>query len=178
MAAIATTQANTARDGANNAAESATNLVNTYATDLAAKELKDNKQNSLAPDGTGTKFPTVGAVNEGLGLKANKVQEEWITPTLLNGWVAEPGYDYGYMKDDFGFVHFKGRFKSGTIAQPLFVLPIDYRPQSIFSFGYAVISDPKLNGYIRVNKNTGEVTPNLDAGNTYVIIDALIYKAQ
>ena len=33
--------------------------------------------------------------------KADKTQEAWITPTLLNGWVAEPGYDYGYMKDDF-----------------------------------------------------------------------------
>ena len=42
LAATATTQANTARDGANDAAQSATNLVNSYATDLAAKELKAN----------------------------------------------------------------------------------------------------------------------------------------
>lgn len=66
LAATATTEANTARDEANSAAQVATDLVNSYATDLAAKELKDNKQNSLAPDGTGTKFPTVDAVNEGL----------------------------------------------------------------------------------------------------------------
>jgi hypothetical protein len=66
LAAAAATQANDARDGANSAAQSATNLVNSYATDLAAKELKANKQNSLAADGTGTKFPTVDAVNEGL----------------------------------------------------------------------------------------------------------------
>lgn len=29
-------------------------------------ELKENKQNNLTPDGTGTKYPTVDAVNEGL----------------------------------------------------------------------------------------------------------------
>lgn len=71
LAETATTQANDARDGANDAAESATNLVNSYATDLAAKELKANKQNSLAVDGTGTKFPTVDAVNEGLAGNTN-----------------------------------------------------------------------------------------------------------
>ena len=65
-ASLATTQANTARDGANSAAQSATNLVNSYAAELAAKELKANKQNSLTADGTGTKFPTVDAVNAGL----------------------------------------------------------------------------------------------------------------
>ena len=72
LAVTAATQANTARDGANDAAQSATNLVNSYATDLAAKELKANKQNSLTADGTGTKFPTVDAVNEGLNLKQDK----------------------------------------------------------------------------------------------------------
>lgn len=71
LAATAATQANTARDGANSAAQSATNLVNSYATDLAAKELKANKQNSLAADGTGTKFPTVDAVNAGLAGNTN-----------------------------------------------------------------------------------------------------------
>lgn len=34
-------------------------------------EKTDNKQNSLAGDGTGTKYPTVDAVNTGLGLKQN-----------------------------------------------------------------------------------------------------------
>ena len=49
-ASLATTQANEARDGANSAAQSATNLVNSYATDLAAKELKANKQNNLTAE--------------------------------------------------------------------------------------------------------------------------------
>lgn len=42
-----------------------TDLVQ-LAGDVNLKELKANKQNSLAADGTGTKFPTVDAVNEGL----------------------------------------------------------------------------------------------------------------
>lgn len=73
LAETATTQANDARDGANNAAQSATNLVNTYATDLAAKELKANKQNSLVLDGTGTKFPTVDAVNAKIGAMSGEL---------------------------------------------------------------------------------------------------------
>ena len=38
---------------------------------LALKENTANKQNSLATDGSGVKFPTVDAVNGGLALKAN-----------------------------------------------------------------------------------------------------------
>jgi len=37
----------------------------------AGYEMKTNKQNSLAVDGTGVKYPTVDAVNMGLSLKAN-----------------------------------------------------------------------------------------------------------
>ena len=39
-------------------------------TDISGKEDIANKQNSLAVDGTGVKFPTVDATNAGLGLKA------------------------------------------------------------------------------------------------------------
>ena len=66
--------------------------------------------------------------------KANKVQEAWITPTLLNGWV---NYDAGrpprYMKDNFGVVRFSGLAKSGTINTPIFTLPVGYyKPNSQF----------------------------------------------
>jgi len=68
-----------------------------------------------------------------LGLKANKSQENWIIPTLLNSWVNfEAGTEAAasYFKDDFGIVHFKGLIKSGTITAGtvLFVLPVGYRP--------------------------------------------------
>ena len=43
------------------------------ATDISGKEDIANKQNSLAVDGTGIKFPTVDAVNTGLALKADQI---------------------------------------------------------------------------------------------------------
>lgn len=52
---------------ANTAATNADNARLAIQTDLALKEATANKQNSLATDGTGTKFPTVDAVNAGLG---------------------------------------------------------------------------------------------------------------
>jgi len=47
--------------------------TNTGDQDLSGKENTSNKQNSLAVDGTGVKFPTVDAVNSGLNLKVDKV---------------------------------------------------------------------------------------------------------
>ena len=58
--------------------------------------------------------------------KANKVQEAWITPTLLNGWVAT--MPVSYCKDEFGIVRVKGFVNSGTIGSTVFTLPIGYRP--------------------------------------------------
>lgn len=69
LADTAATNANTKAGLADTAATNANNVANTYATELAAKELKANKQNSLTADGTGTKFPTVDAVNAGLVAK-------------------------------------------------------------------------------------------------------------
>jgi hypothetical protein len=58
------------------------------------------------------------------------LNEDWITPTLLNSWV-----DFGsgwatvqYMKDALGFVHIKGMPKSGSLAATIFTLPAGYRP--------------------------------------------------
>lgn len=60
--------------------------------------------------------------------KANKVQEAWIYPTLLNGWVD---YDsttrIRYRKDGFGRVHLDGTAKNGASGQALFLLPDGYR---------------------------------------------------
>lgn len=63
--------------------------------------------------------------------KADKDSPGWITPTLLSGWV---NFGMGtsivaYTKDALGFVHVKGRVKSGTIGSvPVFILPVGYRP--------------------------------------------------
>lgn len=46
---------------------------------VTGKESTDNKQNSLAADGTGEKYPTVDAVNDGLGGKIDKSSIVYIT---------------------------------------------------------------------------------------------------
>ena len=77
-----------------------------------------------------------------LDLKANKAQEAWIAPTLLNGWVNYGGGEEiaGYFKDEFGFVHLKGLIKSGTTTSGtvLFTLPITYRPSKNRYFAIAL----------------------------------------
>ena len=73
LADTAATNANNKAGLADTAATNANNVANTYAAELALKELKSNKQNSLAPDGTGTKFPTVDAVNAGLAGVSNLI---------------------------------------------------------------------------------------------------------
>ncbi|WP_163853960.1 hypothetical protein [Paenibacillus elgii] len=75
--------------------------------------------------------------------KAQKVQGQWITPTLLNGWVSEgSGYSIpGYYIDQFGIVHLSGVIRSGVTSTftVLFYLPARYRPKNrlnlaIFTF--------------------------------------------
>lgn len=68
-----------------------------------------------------------------LAQKANKTQEAWIAPTLLNSWVNYGGGSYddaGYFLDDFGFVNLRGVIKDGvtTAGTVLFTLPSGYRP--------------------------------------------------
>ena len=58
------TGAVTAIDGAS--------VTHAILTEFDNYEPRANKQNSLATDGTGTKFPTVGAVNTGLDTKLSK----------------------------------------------------------------------------------------------------------
>ena len=55
--------------------------------------------------------------------KADKKQEDWITPTLLNGATG----NVQYRKNNFGVVEFRGTLKSTTGQQ--FNLPISYRPE-------------------------------------------------
>ncbi|WP_177731905.1 hypothetical protein [Flavobacterium inviolabile] len=48
---------------------------------FAAKENIANKQNSLTPDNTGTKFPTVDAVNQAIGTIGNAID-------IINGQIV------------------------------------------------------------------------------------------
>ena len=62
-----------------------------------------------------------------LASKADKKQEDWITPTLLNGATG----DIQFRKNQFGRVEFIGKI-TGSQGSEVFVLPIGYRPLKTF----------------------------------------------
>lgn len=62
--------------------------------------------------------------------KANKTQEAWITPTLLNGETNSAGFTVAYYKDEFGVVRFKGRIVVTTPSVVQLNIPVGYRPGS------------------------------------------------
>ena len=65
--------------------------------------------------------------------KSDKVQETWITPTLINGWKiqTEVAPHVGYFKDSMGIVHMRGFVTGGAAGTIIFNLPEGYRPAQI-----------------------------------------------
>lgn len=86
--------------------------------------------------------------------------ERWITPTLLNSWVAFSSTDTaGYYKDAAGFVHLRGRVKSGNFSNtlPMFTLPAGYLPTNEVQLAVVQNNRP---GQIKVEA-AGNVLPAL-----------------
>ena len=69
------------------------------------------------------------AINELDTEKANRVQEAWITPTLLNGF-THGSIPLQYRKIDVGLVHLRGQYTGGSTFASIFNLPAGYRPIS------------------------------------------------
>ena len=92
----------------------------------------------------------------GIDAKANKVQEAWLTPTLLNGWenLATNFAQVGYYKDEFGVVHIKGFVRSGT-ENVIFILPSGYRSSETIYF--PVIADDTTPSFVQIIPN-GQVS--------------------
>ena len=118
--------------------------------------------------------PVSTATQTALNLKANKVQEAWFTPTLINGWVAFGGAEDGptYYKDDFGNVKLRGVVKSGTLSVWMFKLPIGYRPAKNKYF--AVISN-NVPGFVLIDPSGG-VIPLAGTSNVFVALDSISFK--
>ena len=102
----------------------------------------------------------------GIDAKANKAQEAWITPTLLNGWTNVLGQEVKYRKNQFGTVEIKGRVTGGIGV--IFDLPSGYRPPEIRY--YAVTSGAVFAG-IFINQS-GSVALLAGSQNTNVSLDA------
>jgi hypothetical protein len=109
---------------------------------------------------TTTAQTVTGAVNEVNSAKANRVQEAWIEPTLLNSWVEnDAARRPKYLKDNFGRVELIGSAKSGVIGQVIYVLPVGYRHNRVARF---VVNSNNSAGMLMVDTN-GNVT--LEYGN-------------
>ena len=83
--------------------------------------------------------------------KANKAQEAWITPTLLNGTTGLTQY----RKNQFGIIECYGQVTIGTGAHgtDIFILPSGYMPGSyIPSFGVKIV-DTGATGNIYITGN-------------------------
>jgi hypothetical protein len=133
----------------------------TYATNLAksVENLKESTQGLIA-------------ITDG---KADKNQQAWIAPTLLNSWVAFGGTfpSARYYKDEFGVVHLSGVLKSGTVPSTAFILPIGYRP--LFDLVFASISNSLI---ARVDiKPNGNVGLNLGS-NLSFNLDGISFRAE
>ncbi|MCY9593717.1 hypothetical protein PC41400_21565 [Paenibacillus chitinolyticus] len=106
----------------------------------------------------------------------NKAQAQWITATLLNGWVVNV-VSPAYMRDGFGFVHLKGSTKSGAVAAGtvLFVLPPEYRAKSYGQ--YTLKSDNGTNavyGTLAISED-GKVTIYHNIGNAGLFLDGISF---
>ena len=81
--------------------------------------------------------PVSTAGQTALNLKANKVQEAWITPTLLNGWVNNDTYGgLKYYKDEFGIVTIQGTITNSATPNggKICPIPVGYRPKKYIIF--------------------------------------------
>ena len=116
------------------------------------------------------------ALAHGINNYAKKVQEAWIAPTLLNGWVNLGGSypTVGYMKDSMGFVHLKGMVKGGVNSTIIFVLPVGYRPAD--DLGFAITATDAW-GELSLNF-VGNVVPLMGNPTGFVSLNQIIVKAE
>lgn len=107
--------------------------------------------------------------------KANKQQEAWIYPTLLNGWEANSSTQKPkYYRDEFGIVYVEGCVKSGENASDLFLLPNGYRPLSTCRF--ATSNSDTTVGRVDI-RSTGAV--NLHRGTSpYLYLSGISFRAE
>ena len=83
-------------------------------------------------DGTQEILP-LKTVNELLSEKANKAQEAWITPTMLNGMTGT----IQYRKNEFNRLEFRGDINYSAEGGTAFLVPPSYSP-TYSSIGYAI----------------------------------------
>lgn len=109
----------------------------------------------------------------------NEIGEDG-APVFLNSWVnyGSTAATAAYYKDPFGVIRMKGLVKNGTANQPIFQLPVGYRPSKdlyIASFG-----DPQTIAYTLISASSGDVYAGITATgtNAYFSLDNVIFRAE
>ena len=106
-----------------------------------------------------------------LGEKANKAQEAWITPTLLNGATGNPQY----RKNQFGRVEFKGKVTC-TQGSPFMLLAIGYKPTTAITTLSAVVSGETNIARRVLIMDNGNVYVNVPYGTYEVCLDGISFN--
>ena len=116
------------------------------------------------------------AINELDTEKANKVQEAWKTPTLLNGATAGTVTPQ-YYKTSTGVVRFRGNVKVLNNALPFIAMPVGYRPPdltTVFSAWQFTV-----NNFTRVLISDGVNLTAINMTNGNIIsLDQISYRAE
>lgn len=143
---------------------------------LRLRILGDSGNVGIGVEQPSEKLEVNGNIKINGGIKTNFItQEDWIAPTLLNGWVyyGHVWNTAGYFKDSFGIVHLKGLIKNGSTGQPIFTLPAGYRPaqQEL----HAACTNSNTIGRIDIRAN-GEVI--MESGsNVWISLDGITFRA-
>ena len=112
---------------------------------------------------------------KGIHGKADKKQEDWITPTLLNGWEAQSVQQTPrYYKDNFGIVHMEGCVKSGLDGHVLFHLPNGYRSSS--THRYPASTGDTTVGRVDIRAG-GTVSPHKGTA-PYIYLSSVSFRAE
>lgn len=114
-----------------------------------------------------------------LAQKADKGQEEWRVPILMNGWgtTSEPSNPPRYKKDSLGFVVMCGRVSGGEAHTVAFVLPEGYRPSHNVSFMCAITSNASSYGRVNIFP-TGECSIYLTDSSKWIDLVTVRFEAK
>ena len=120
---------------------------------------------------------TGGTLGAQLSAKANKTQEAWIEPTLVNNWVPFDATDDSvvkYYKDNFGVVHLAGLLKTGEANTSPFTFPVGYRPETLIYFTTRSSGRAVIDPYLGTN---GVFYPTAVSYSGYIVLNGLNFKA-
>ena len=107
-----------------------------------------------------------------INARANKKQEDWITPTLLNGATGT----LRYYKDDMGVVRLKGRILTVNASQTIVNLPAGYRLQTTALF--PVYCNDGTTAYVSVSSDGGLKALKSVTGAFYLDSTPISYRAE